>query len=344
MNDKQKKLILASLIIVISGIITLATGYYLSSGVEGTMLYIVGFICLASLAAIGYGGYLVNKNKDFKDVDCEITWDSGSECINGIKNYNATVTKNQQNNGAGCPALSKIESCDNDCLLDWGDWSDCNKTTGNRDRYIKILAQPTNNGKVCPTSDEILTDPKYKQTEFCKVDCELSTPTWIPDGTCSATCGGGVQNYKRNVAIYPQNGGADCVDSNGNIIPETKTESCNTQACSTWNYKGCWGAWYTNHVPLPNLLINNQISKKPISVDECKAAALKNGDKVIGLRGDYAADGVTIIPNITCTSGPLNDVYKTYGEIKVDNPTKRQTVCKTNTEGGSGSMVVWAYQ
>lgn len=49
---------------------------------------------------------------------------------------------------------------------------------------------------------------------------------WSPWDTCSATCGGGVQNRKRLCnSPLPKYGGKDCVGDG------TATQLCNKQAC-----------------------------------------------------------------------------------------------------------------
>ena len=54
------------------------------------------------------------------------------------------------------------------------------------------------------------------------VDCEWDD--WI-NGTCSVTCGGGVQTNTRTWLTEGQNGGANCTGAS------TVTEGCNTFEC-----------------------------------------------------------------------------------------------------------------
>ncbi len=54
--------------------------------------------------------------------------------------------------------------------------------------------------------------------------------SWINSGTCSKTCGGGLQNQTRTcTSPAPANGGAQCVG------PATQQIACNTQACPVSN-------------------------------------------------------------------------------------------------------------
>ena len=55
------------------------------------------------------------------------------------------------------------------------------------------------------------------------IDCEWSE--WQPIGTCSQTCGDGIQQMFREVKIWPKNGGKPCEG------PEVNTTTCNNQKC-----------------------------------------------------------------------------------------------------------------
>ena len=244
---QKTKLILGIFLIIIAfiGLLIFAFGIYKLNDSDISYIFItVGFIFLGVGLGVGTPLLYYYKQQN-QNVDCVISWDNGSSCVDGKKTYNATIVTPKKNEGKDCGELTKITSCDNDCVLDWDNWSDCDKITGTRNRYSKIISPAYNNGKACPTPVEIAKNPIYKQTEFCAVDCELNTPVWIPTSDCSKTCGGGTQTFKRNVAYPPLNGGKDCMDSNGNLIPETKTDTCNTQGCpvdcvvSNWSY-GNW--------------------------------------------------------------------------------------------------------
>uniref|UniRef100_A0A8C2F9G0 Thrombospondin-1 n=1 Tax=Cyprinus carpio TaxID=7962 RepID=A0A8C2F9G0_CYPCA len=106
----------------------------------------------------------------------------------------------------------------------WSPWSSCSVTCGaGVITRIRLCNSPTPQmeGKEC--------QGEGRQTERCeKSPCPISGGwgPWSPWDTCSATCGGGVQNRKRlcNNPV-PMYGGKDCV---GN----TKgSQICNKQAC-----------------------------------------------------------------------------------------------------------------
>jgi hypothetical protein len=245
---QKTKLILGIFLIIISfiGLCVMAWGYLIKDD-NNTLSYallIGGFIFFA--VGLGVGTPLLYYYKQQNDnVNCVVSWNKGSECVKGQKTYNANIITPAKGSGRPCGQLTRIEECDNDCVLEWGDWSECDKINGTRKRYSKIKSESYNKGKACPTTDQLLNDPQYSQTEFCPIDCELNNPVWISTSDCDKSCGGGTQTFKRNTLYPPLNGGKDCVDSNNNIIPETKTDSCNTQPCpidcvvSDWN-KGNW--------------------------------------------------------------------------------------------------------
>uniref|UniRef100_A0A673IVJ1 Thrombospondin-1 n=1 Tax=Sinocyclocheilus rhinocerous TaxID=307959 RepID=A0A673IVJ1_9TELE len=106
----------------------------------------------------------------------------------------------------------------------WSPWSSCSVTCGaGVITRIRLCNSPTPQmeGKDC--------QGEGRQTERCeKSPCPINGGwgPWSPWDTCSATCGGGVQNRKRlcnnPVPVY---GGKDCVgDAKANQL-------CNKQAC-----------------------------------------------------------------------------------------------------------------
>lgn len=163
-------------------------------------------------------------------VDCQVSnWTDWGPCNldTGLRTRTRTITRQPQNGGASCPALSETTTCAVDCQVsDWSGYGSCNQDTGLRTRTRSITRQPRNGGASCPT----LTD-----TTTCPVDCSYDWGNgW---GSCNVSCGGGTMyNYPR-IFRNPRNGGASC--------PGPQTSSCNTQACVN-QYKSwiqSWAPW-----------------------------------------------------------------------------------------------------
>ncbi len=62
----------------------------------------------------------------------------------------------------------------------------------------------------------------YNFTLF-SVDCQWSS--WTPSGSCSKSCGGGLQKSTRYKTVPESNGGKLCTGTN------EKYDACNTQNC-----------------------------------------------------------------------------------------------------------------
>lgn len=64
-------------------------------------------------------------------------------------------------------------------------------------------------------------------TDTCEIDCELGD--WTLDGTCSRTCGGGVQTERRHALIGPLGGGKPCAGWSDES--RVRYTACNTKPC-----------------------------------------------------------------------------------------------------------------
>ncbi len=179
------------------------------------------------------------------DVDCQVSpWGDWSDCSKscgtGYQTRNRMVTQPPAGNGALCPPLEDVQTCntqpcDVDCQVSpWGDWSSCDRSCGgglqSRNRTVTTLKSGA--GAECPP----LSETQSCNTQGCPVDCQVSS--WGTWSTCDKSCGGGTQTRSRTVTVQSQNGGATCPAL-------TETQACNTQACPVDCQVSSWGTWST---------------------------------------------------------------------------------------------------
>ncbi|CAK0879241.1 unnamed protein product, partial [Prorocentrum cordatum] len=110
-----------------------------------------------------------------------------------------------------------------DCLFsDWTGWSECKSKADQGYRNRTVLQESRRGGKEC--------EGPLEETHSCVdpdaelVDCRIGE--WLPWSECSRTCGGGVHERSREIAVQPLNGGASCSG------PLKQAHACNTQQCS----------------------------------------------------------------------------------------------------------------
>jgi hypothetical protein len=101
------------------------------------------------------------------------------------------------------------------------DASECTKECGGGTKVLtrSVLSPPLYDGNACPALNK--TVPCNPQP--CPVDCIVSD--WKTSGTCSVTCGGGLQAEERSVVTKSQHGGQVCPSVMGQSI------QCNSQPC-----------------------------------------------------------------------------------------------------------------
>ncbi|XP_062618604.1 SCO-spondin-like [Saccostrea cucullata] len=120
----------------------------------------------------------------------------------------------------------------------WAPWTSCTVTCGGgtKDRSRTCTnPRPQYLGKDCPGSKDSRTTCN---THHCPIDGEWAA--WGNWGTCTETCGGGIQTRGRTCTNpAPQYGGANCRDFS------SATQRCNTHNCPIDGVWASWGQWDT---------------------------------------------------------------------------------------------------
>jgi len=176
-------------------------------------------------------------------VNCVVSgwgsWGTCSQtCGSGTQYRSRTATTPATNGGTACPSLSESQSCNThacpvDCQVSgWGSWGTCSQTCGggSQDRSRSITTNDQHGGAACPS----LSESQSCNTHACPIDCQVGD--FEPWGTCSQTCGGGVQERSRSITTVDQHGGASCPSL-------SESQSCNTHACPVDCAVSGWGGW-----------------------------------------------------------------------------------------------------
>ena len=132
--------------------------------------------------------------------------------------------------GAKCHGSNtELQSCNTHCCridCKWGEWMtwgscslSCAGGSRTRTRYVDI--QPRCSGTSC---QGLAIDFQSCNTGCCPQHCQWGR--WAVFGTCSATCGPGIQFLRRKSIKEPTCAGA-CLGSKFNVI------SCNREMCSS---------------------------------------------------------------------------------------------------------------
>ncbi|XP_074654579.1 SCO-spondin-like [Tubulanus polymorphus] len=169
-------------------------------------------------------------------------WSSWDPCSHTCGNGTKTRTRKcygQAHGGEACPgsntdtAFCYIRSCAIDGVwLNWGDWSQCSATCGNRTRYrTRQCDGPYFGGNACPGND---TDTEECELVNCPIDGVWNE--WGSWDQCSVSCGNGTQARSRQ-CNGPFYGGAQCPGD------ETDQQSCNTHPCPVDGEWEQWKSW-----------------------------------------------------------------------------------------------------
>ncbi|CAE7739327.1 Sspo [Symbiodinium sp. CCMP2592] len=163
----------------------------------------------------------------FCQADFELVPEEGS-CV---------YVKKQIGEGVPCDgkilegSKCNIQKCPIDCKYkDWSDWGSCNPLCeGTRSRSREVKKYAAFGGQPCDNKT---------QTEECTnvcVDCEWSD--WTAWTNCSATCGGGMQERGRGIAVEVEGYGKNCTGD------AEEKQKCNTQDCPVDCETSDWSSW-----------------------------------------------------------------------------------------------------
>lgn len=152
-------------------------------------------------------------------VDCTVgdwgTWDLCSvSCGTGTTTRKRSVTQQVANGGAECPTLTETHPCSpgGNCPINciWSDWADwqscgasCGETTKKRTRSEIVRANEL--GTNC-SGDAV--ESVQCNLAACMIDCSLTD--WQEWSACSVSCGPGITERSRSVAVAAANGGKEC--------------------------------------------------------------------------------------------------------------------------------------
>ncbi|XP_063408513.1 SCO-spondin-like [Mytilus trossulus] len=152
-------------------------------------------------------------------------------------------------NGGSCVASGSSGTCSctgnyfgdrcenlNGGWTDWSSWEICSVECGGGTQSSGRTCtnpQPVGTGVAC---SGLSTQSRSCNTDPCPVNGVWSD--WDAFGTCSVSCGGGIQYSSRHCNNpEPEHGGLDCIGE------DSKSQSCNMQGCPVDGRWTEWSAW-----------------------------------------------------------------------------------------------------
>jgi hypothetical protein len=140
----------------------------------------------------------------------------------------------------GSTILEQIQECNTqNCPVDgvlsaWSKWSDCDKSCGSGTQTRSRTYTPPKYGGKDPDNFDILVEKQSCNNQPCPIDGYYTE--WRSIGSCSKSCGGGEQLYKRSY-VNAKYGGVDLINYNNNL---EKKEPCNVKECPINGYYTEW--------------------------------------------------------------------------------------------------------
>jgi hypothetical protein len=268
-------------------------------------------------------------NNFYCPVDCEVSawgsWDSCSvSCGGGITRSTKRTLTAPAYGGVACPAQMRSKDCATfDCAVDcvqsaWSEWSPCSEPCagGESTRTRSTSRGVEFGGKICGDSSQTKTCNTHK----CPVNCKLTE--WMNEGSCTHSCGRGVQRVLRYVQVPSMYGGLEC-DS-----LREKAEECSTQACPidcafTWAgwtpcTKQCGGGTSTN---TQQRTVLTAFGGKPCGAFTKTKTCNEHScavDCVMGSWGGWSGCSLTCGGGVTKRTRPIN-VNVAFGGAECDS-------------------------
>lgn len=173
--------------------------------------------------------------------DCVLSpWEAWTTCDGSQTSRMRDVLKEVSGGGLPCNvSLREVRGCsvEEPCEASaWSAWDDCDKTCdgGQKMRQRQILKLPSQGGTKCP---EALMETNGCNKEPCDHAPVCKLHEWSKWSTCTATCGHGQQNRKREMAVDA----IGCADS----LEETRAcediMPCEVKEC-LWHDWADWSA------------------------------------------------------------------------------------------------------
>ena len=295
-------------------------------------------------------------------INCVGSWGEWSECDKecggGTQKRTYTITQDPQFGGQECPNETGDEEnqacneqgCPKDCVGEWGEWGECDKTcgTGFKYKYYKVSQIAENGGKACEYDgypvDDNQEEKKKCNTQECPVDCVGDWSAWGPcssgSGKCWDTLGSPnqkptkVREYK--ITTPPAHGGRACPHKTG----DKETEECDTSPCPI-DCSGTWTAWTecTNGGEIGQKIQTYSIARNPQYGG--KACPNKTGD----INREFCGLDVTKnlgAPNSTRSIGELSETILPGEPGKVGTLTvfgEWNKACGGKRTGGIGLWI-----